>query len=63
MYTEELKVNVIGEMSDFPAHYNYWTEGYFGVEVVTGNTILYIETASGSPFQQTNQTINGQKIE
>ena len=58
MYTEELKVNAIGEMSDFPAHYNYWTEGYF-----TGNTILYIETLSGSPFQQTNQTINGQKIE
>ena len=63
MYTEELKVNAIGEMSDFPAHYNYWTEGYFGVEVVTGNTILYIETTSGSPFQQTNQKINGQKIE
>ena len=38
-------------------------QGYFGVEVVTGNTILYIETTSGSPFQQTNQTINGQKIE
>ena len=62
-YTEELKVNAIGEMLDFPAHYNYWTEGYFGVEVVTGNTILYIETTSDSPFQQTNQTINGQKIE
>ena len=58
MYTEELKVNAIGEMSDFPAHYNYWTEGYF-----MGNIILYIETTSGSPFQQTNQTINGQKIE
>jgi len=58
MYTEELKVNAIGEMSDFPAHYNYWTEGYFA-----GNTILYIEITSGSPFQQTNQTINGQKIE
>ena len=58
MYTEELKVNAIGEMSDFPAHYNYWTEGYF-----MGNIILYIETTSGSPFQQTNQKINGQKIE
>ncbi len=34
-YTEELKVNAIGGMSNFSAHYNYWTEGYF-----TGNTIL-----------------------
>ena len=57
-YTEELKVNAIGEMSDFPSHYNYWAEGYF-----TDNTILYIETTSGSPFQQTNQIINGQKME
>ena len=58
MYTEELKVNAMGQISDFPSSYNYWAEGYF-----TGNTIIYIETTSGSPFSQTNQILNGKKIE
>jgi len=57
-YTEELKVNVMGQISGFPSHYNYWADGYF-----TGNANIYIETTSGSPFSQTNTILNGQKIE
>ena len=57
-YREEITVDSEGEMSNFPAHYNYWSEGYF-----INNTVFYVITTSGSPFQQTNQIINGKKIE
>ena len=54
---EEFLVNENGEIEDFQNIYYYNFNGYF-----TGDSLVYLTGANGSPFQQSFFTCYGQKI-
>ncbi|MAQ47307.1 MAG: hypothetical protein CMD27_00310 [Flavobacteriales bacterium] len=54
---EEFLVNENGEIEDFQYIYYYNFNGYF-----TGDSLVYLTGANGSPFQQSYFTCYGQKI-
>ena len=54
---EEFFVNENGEIEDFQNIYYYNFNGYF-----TGDSLVYLTGANGSPFQQSYFTCYGQKI-
>ena len=54
---EEFSVSENGEVEDFQNIYYYNFNGYF-----TGDSLVYLTGANGSPFQQSYFTCYGQKI-
>ena len=55
---EEFLINENGEIEDFQNIYYYNFDGFF-----SGDSLVYLTGANGSPFQSSNFTCYGQKIQ